>query len=932
MVQLMFAALLFICSASSFGQAAIESSPTQLLLGQSPARLSPIAVEHQVQRRLGEMTQDEKLSLIGGTGAWDVRPLPRLGLPRLYGTDSAAGVRQSTPPGVSYPSSIMLAATWSSQRNFDVGQALARDARATGFQAVLGPGMNLNRIAFAGRQAEYGAGEDPYLGAALMPALINGIQSQGVWATAKHLVANDQELNRMSIDISVDERTLREVYLLPFESAVKSGQVASIMCAFNKVNGLNACENRHLLTDIVKRDWAFQGFVESDYDSIHDGVAAAIAGSDLDMPAGNKMNRATLQAALQSGALTQASLDDKVRRILRQTIRFGFDRAQPIPINRAPSSDQRPVTRSDMRSDMRSVTRSDMHSDTRPHTRPDTQSDKAALNAAREGVVLLTNPTRLLPLSTIRPLRIAVVGHRALSAPPQVYGSAYLAATRFVSLVNGLRALAPNGSSVDFIDAMSLDPRNTQSQSGFVGHYFGNDQFAGPPLRIRTDRQINFDWGSGTSVESTKTALENPEANIGSIEWTGQIVPQITGQHVFKVRADGAVQILVNGIEIASNGDGQPIVATIPPTVPVTGRVELSANNAATVQIRYKRKAGYGNSLGAMRGVQFSWASLQAPTSLSNFDAVVVAAGLGHEYEGEGFDRPFEMPEYQAKLIANIAAVNPRTVALIHAGGPVALRGFADRVGALLYAWYPGQFGGQAVAEVLFGKVNPSGKLPVSLDTQIEGNPAFASYPTRLNDPAALAMTYSEGPFVGYKGYDRRGTVPLFAFGHGLSYAKFAYSSITIRSTAMRCDREQLRRPQVVTNTIRAQQIVHVSFDVKNTSSVAGFEVAQVYVGQHEPSIDRPVKELKGFAKIMIPAGQHRRLSIKLNPRAFAYYDVRRSVWATDAADFLIWVGGASNALSAPMRIRHDAEVIAVRDSAPTMQQPLVKSSAVCFD
>lgn len=903
-------------------QAAAASRPAQKLLGRSPALAQPAAVEAQVERLLARLTEAQKLDLIGGTGSWDIKPVPHLNLPRIHGSDSAAGIRQSAPPGVSHPASILLAATWNPDRARDVGRALARDAQATGFQAVLGPGMNLNRIAYAGRQAEYGAGEDPFLGAVLMPAMINGIQSQGVWATAKHLVANDQELNRMSLDVRIDERTLREVYLLPFEAAVKNSQVASIMCAFNKLNALYTCENQHLLTDIVKRDWGFAGFIESDYDSVIDGVAGARAGTDLDMPAGNKMNRATLQAALQSGALPQATLDDKLRRIIRQQLLFGFHNAKASPI--VPASG----------------------SSSSSSLAPDPRNQRAALDAAREGLVLLRNRDRLLPLARNKPLRIAVIGHRALGDPPKVYGSAYFPSQRFVSVLDGLRAGAAKGSRIDFIDALSLVPAaasaastastaaNSVSTQGFVGRYFNNDRFEGAPLLTRDDQSIDFDWSAAP-----------PPHNAASIEWTGRIVAQVSGEQVLKVRADGAVQILVNGVEIANNGDGLPIVAGIPPTIPLTGRITLAAGAPATVQLRYARKPGYGTSLGAFSGVQLSWAALQPTPQLGGYDAVVIAAGLGAEYEGEGFDRPFEMPEDQATMIANVAAANPRTIALIFAGGGVAMSDFADKVGALLYAWYPGQAGGQAIADALFGKVNPSGKLPITLDANIQDNPAFASFPPRLNDRGAVEIKYSEGAFIGYKGYERSGRVPLFPFGYGLSYTKFEYSNFAVTTRPMRCadvaaetratadNAATFAKPNLANPlSVRANEVVLVSFDIKNTGTVAGAEIAQVYVGQDNPRVARPAKELKGFAKVSLAPSQRKRVTIALNPRAFAYFDDQANAWTIDAADFRIGIGGASNALAGHLQLHQQAQRLSVRSSAPTTMRPLAPAAGICFD
>ncbi|MET0610617.1 MAG: glycoside hydrolase family 3 C-terminal domain-containing protein, partial [Pseudomonas caspiana] len=757
------------------------------------------------------------------------------------------GVRytsEGNAQGVVYPSGPNLAATWNPRRAIDLGRALGYDTATGGYQFVTGPGVNLYRMPYSGRAFEYLSGEDPFLGASLSPAVINGIQSRGVWANAKHYAANDQESNRFNLDETISERVLREMTLPAFESASKNSKVAMMMCAFQKVNGEFACENEHLMRDILKTEWGYPGFVQSDYNAVVHGLNAAQAGTDLDMM-GYQMNSTILKPYLDSGELDVATIDDKVRRILKQIYLYKFDSKAPLTAH-----------------NMNSAT-----------------SNKVALNAAREGIVLLKNDNNLLPLNKQTVKKIAVVGTLAKYAPPTGFGSANVMAAHYISELSGLQQLAPN-AKVEFIDGLSLDPSTTtwshadsdgKSVNGLKTEFFNNANWSGDAAATRTDKHVDLDW-------STDSLPVNGDTSNTSIRYTGQITPTTSGEQVFKVRADGAVRLYVNGKKILDNGDGKPLPNnSIPPTIPVFAKVNLEAGKAYDIKLEYSRRNGYLSTMGGLVGVQMSWASLTAPQDLSQYDAVLVAVGNSNEYEGEGFDHSFDLPEFQNELIQNIAKVNPNTVVTMHGGTGLKMSDWIDQVPAALHAFYPGQNGGQALAEILFGKVNPSGKLPISIERNIEDNPIYATFPKFDNEETLKTMSYKDDLLLGYRGYEKKGIKPLYPFGYGLSYTTFGYSNITVTPGV------------AVGNTP-----IKVSFDLTNTGKVGGSEVAELYVGQQNPKVERAIKELKGYKKVFLKPGESKRVTIELNDRSLAYYDVDSKQWVVDADSFNLSVGASS--------------------------------------
>ncbi|HEX6565035.1 MAG TPA: glycoside hydrolase family 3 C-terminal domain-containing protein [Chthoniobacterales bacterium] len=835
---------LFVCLLSAHAQ---QSSST------ASSKLSPSSVSSRVNQILKEFTVDDAISYIGGTGFFDFKPIPVNDFsplnPQLYQTDGPLGVRRNEP-SIRFPSGLTLAATWNPDRAHDQGVSMGRDARARGYFSILGPGMDFYRVPMGGRNFEYMTGEDPFLGSQLNPSEIQGIQAQGVWACAKHYVCNDEEENRTNVHIIVDERTLREIYLPPFEAAVKVGKVATVMGSYNAVDSAGtdafACENPFLLTTILRTEWGFHGILMSDYDAIHDGLSAALAGCDIDLPNGSFMNQQNLSPWIPN-PLTVADLYLKVKHILTSAISYGFlDRQQldtSIPLD-------------------------------------DPFSEQATLDVAREGLILLQNKGNLLPLNKNTVTKIAVIGNLAEYAPPTGFGSSYVTPIEYVSELAGIKSEVGANTQVDFISVCSLDPANTTWQysnngeitQGLQASYYTSNDLSGTPVVTRVDNEVNFDWDIDPIPVST---------NQGgfSAKWVGQIVVPTSGDYVFKVRGDGGLRFIINGSAIFDNFNS-PTTPPVGygPTPAYSAKATLTAGKTYTIEIDYRRVGGFFDTFeeGGLTGIQASYAALNPPSTIAGYNAVIIAAGISNEYEGEGEDRSFTLPEFQDELIKNVSAANPQTVVVFHGGGNFDSQQWINQVAGLVEAFYPGQLGGQALAEILFGDVNPSGKLPITMEKRAQDNPAYATFPNPVNQHPD-SLNYSEGVFIGYRGYDHNGIQPLFPFGFGLSYTTFSFSNLSISPASY-----------------DGTQPVTVTFTVTNTGNVAGAEVAQLYVGEKKPPLPRPLRELKGFQKVSLQPGQSQQVTLQLNQRSFAYWNINKEKWDAPQDTYEVWVGSSS--------------------------------------
>jgi len=792
---------------------------------------SPTGIDKRVDAILSQMTLEEKITYIGGINDFFIRPVPRVGIPELKMSDGPMGVHDYGLT-TAYPATIALAATFDADLGLRVGAMLGDDARARGVHFILAPAMNIYRAPMCGRNFEY-LGEDPFLASRMAVSLIKGIQSKHVIATAKHFMGNNQEYERHKVSSNIDERTMREIYLPAFEASVKEAKVGAIMDSYNLTNGIHMTQNDYLNNQILKKEWGFRGILMSDWDSTYDGVAAANGGLDLEMPSGKFMNVKTLVAPVNEGKVSVATIDEKVRRILRTAMEFGFF--------------DKPQTDSSIP----------------PYSQP---GRALTLEESRKSMVLLKNSGNLLPVDKSK--TVAVIGPNAYPAVPGGGGSAQTKPFASVSFMEGIsNYLGAAGKVLYAEDAPDLADvfqrvefvTGPGGESGLKGEYFNNEQLTGDPALVRTDKTVAFKWGDDSYISG------GPVDHF-SIRWTGYFIPKTTDDYKFYTSADDGVRLYI---------DGEPVIddwKRHAETLDSFGK-RFEAGKPYQIKLEYFEATGGAT---ASFGVAAASESIGKETKAlaAKADVVIVCVGFDPATESEGFDRTFRLPAGQDELIRQISSVNKNTIVVITSGGAVDMTRWVDQVPGIIEAWYPGQEGGTALAQILFGEYSPSGKLPASFERQWEDNPTFKTYYTK---PGELQVDYSEGVFVGYRHYDRATVKPLFPFGYGLSYTTFAYSNLKVSPGA-----GNLNQP------------VTVTFDLKNTGKREAAEVAQVYVGDTHASVPRPVKELKGFARVQLKPGESRRVSVTLDRRAFSFYDVKKKDWSAESGQFGILVGSSS--------------------------------------
>jgi beta-glucosidase len=792
------------------------------------APASQADVEARVDSMLKQLSLEEKVDLIGGVDGFYIRDIPRIHLPRLKMADGPIGVRNYGPSTAF--GGVGMAAAWDPDLAQRMGTMVGQDARARGVHFMLGPGVNIYRSPLNGRNFEY-FGEDPFLAARTTVAYIEGVQSQGVSSTVKHYMGNNSEFDRHNVDSIIDERTMREIYLPAFEAAVKEANVGSIMDSYNLTNGVHLTQDPYLNNDVAKKDWGFKGIIVSDWDATYDGVAAANGGLDLEMPSGKFMNRANLLPAIRSGKVSEATIDDKVRRILRIAVQFGW-------LDRDQTDTSVPCFNSEGR--------------------------QVALEGARSGMVLLKNDANLLPLDKGKIKSIAVIGPDAYPAQPVGGGSGAVQPFIAVSFLEGIANYLGAGAKVFYaagvpaLDEMAERSKFTTEASGgkpgLKGEYFTNADLAGKAAVERVDDKASYDPG----------ATGGMAANDVSIRWTGYFTPSTPGDYLAFVQGpgeNGGYRLYV---------DKKVVIDDWTQAYAFLSQVKISLQPGPhQVELDYFVRRGWGKArlnFGMVRPEEM--VSAEAKAVAAKADAVVLAVGFDQSTEGESADRLFVLPPAQDELINQIAAINKSTVVVVTSGGGVDMNAWIDHVPALFEAWFPGQEGGAALAQLLFGEFSPSGKLPMTFDRRWEDNPAHDTYYPKSGGKSKK-VAYTEGVFVGYRGYDKSGMKPLFPFGYGLSYTTFAYKNLTVSPSTAGAE---------------------VHFEVTNTGSRAGAEVAEVYVGDRHSGVPRPKKELKGFARISLAPGETRQVTVKLDRRAFAYYDVKGHDWKVEPGDFDVYV------------------------------------------
>jgi beta-glucosidase len=795
---------------------------------------SPLERANQV---LAQMTLSEKVSLVLGTGNGDpyagqVAGNSRLCIPSFWLHDGANGVAGGLGDVTQLPAPVAAAATWDTSLAQAYGQVEGAEEKAKGVSVALAPMVNIVRDPRFGRAFETYS-EDPYLAGQLGVANIQGIQGEGVMAQVKHLAAYNQETNRNdpADNVVADDRTLHEIYLPAFDAAIHQGGVASVMCSYNLLNGNRACEDPYLLTQVLRNEWTFDGFATSDWGAVASTANAAKNGLDMQMPSGDATGFTT---AVQSGQVPTSRLDEMVRHILTPMFRFGLFENPPSP---SPGA----------------VVATPAHA-------------AVAQQVAEQSEVLLKNSNGILPLDPTRQHSIAVIGRPARDDLLTTDGLGNPVATPagVVTPYDAIQTRAGSETTVTYTPGPSPDgdladvPSSALTPASGTGHglsanYYTGTTPTGTPVLTQADSAVSFDWGGqspGSGVPTTNW----------SASWSGTITPPTTGQYTFSLDSDDGSRLYIGGNLLIDDWRDQAGGA-------VTATVNLTAGQAVPIKVEYYQAGGDSH-------LHLGWqppGRVPDPAAVDAAKAADVAVVFVAKTSGEGSDvEDIALPGAQNDLVSSVAAANPNTIVVVQSGSAVTMP-WIGSVAGVLEDWFPGQAIGPALARVLFGDVNPSGKLPVTFPQSLADVPAHttAQWPGQNN-----TVQYSEGLDVGYRWYDAQNKTPLFPFGFGLSYTSFQYANLSVAA------------PDGDGN-------VTVSFDLTNTGTRAGAEVAQVYVSQPSTT-GEPPKNLRGFQKVALDPGQTQHVTITLDQRSFQYWN---NGWTTTAGTHEILVGPSSRAI-----------------------------------
>ena len=805
--------------------------------------------EQRIQSLLDAMTLEEEVSLLAGADFWTTVPVDRLGIPAIRVSDGPNGARGggTLTGGIAaacFPVGISLASTWNTELVAQIGEALAEEAHSKGARVLLGPTANIHRSPLNGRNFECYS-EDPFLSARIACAYIAGLQRRGVGGTVKHYVGNESEFERHTISCEIDERALREIYLPPFEAAVREAGVWAIMAAYNKVNGVYASEHPRLLLDVLKGEWRFDGVVMSDWFATQTTIEAASSGLDLEMPGPTKFRGARLAEAASSGEVSREAITDSARRVLRLIDRVGgFDDSTLAPEQAIDRPEHRALIR----------------------------------RAGAEGTVLLKNDG-ILPLDASTLRTIAVIGPNAATAQIMGGGSAQVNAHYRVSPLEGIAAAVGGRVPVGYEPGCTNHRLLPVLRGPLSVEYFATLDMSGPVVFREQRAEGELMWfqeiapgiGGGDAAATFSARL------------AGQFAPEVSGEHHFGLASAGLSRLYLDGRLLVDNWDAWQPGDTFfgGGSQEAIGTVDLEARRVYDVTVEYAaqtrgRLGIKALHVGVLRPLG-DGAIARAAQLAAASEVAVLCVGLSGEWDTEGRDRPhMDLVGRQNELVARIAAVNPRTIVVLQTGGPVSMP-WLPQVRAVLQAWYPGQECGNTIADVLFGAVEPGGRLPLTFPVRLEDNPTYVNYPGENG-----RVRYGEGIFVGYRYYDKKLIEPLFPFGHGLSYTTFGYGDLRLSADHL----------------LSGDQLT-VRIDVTNTGRRTGQEVVQLYVRDDHAHLARPAKELKAFAKVSLAPGETRTVELPLELRALAYFDDARAAWVADAGTFEVLVGSSARDIRA---------------------------------
>ncbi|KAF9533335.1 glycoside hydrolase family 3 protein [Crepidotus variabilis] len=826
-------------------------------------------LEASIPELVAKLSVKEKISLLSGPNWWNTNAIPRLGIPSVRMSDGPNGVRGSShfvqTPAQCFPSATALASTFDPDIIHQAGVYLAQEAKAKSSVVLLAPTCNIQRTPLGGRVFECFS-EDPHLSGVLAAAYISGLQSEGVAATIKHFVGNDQEHERTAAESVMTDRTLREIYLYPFMLAQKLAQPSALMTAYGRIKGVHCSENKFLLEDILRREWGFKGLIISDWFGTYGTDQPINAGLDLEMPGPPRWRTSTLILhCLSSQKLLHSTIDDRVSNLLVFLQKQARRNPEVVFGDGVERSSQSPVLR------------------------------KFCRRLAAEGIVLLKNRDKMLPLSDQSASTIAVIGPNVKGQIISGGGSAALKPTYVVTPWQGIKEALHDNSTVHYhvgcyahkyLPTLETFLKTPAGDPGWRCTFFTHD------ANGNMDKPLESFTLTDTRVK-LNDFLPDGLSNTWSIKLEGQLSVTSTGIYELGLTVAGRAKLYVNGELTIDNwtkqtpGDffyGQG-------TIEEKAAVHLSAEQSANILVVYtntnppdgqdSNAEGRLSQPALMKGVRLGGCpkideqqEIENAASLAKIvDSVIVVVGLGPEWESEGFDRPsLHLPGRQDELIQKISSVNPNTLVCIQAGSPIEMP-WLGSVAAVLQTWYLGNELGHAIADVIFGACNPSGRLPLTFPHHIEDTPAFLDSHSENGK-----IHYREHLFVGYKHYQARNIVPLFPFGYGISYTEFGLSELMVSASADTSD----------ANSVQVEVVVQV----RNVGSFTGSQVVQLYTKLPEIGLSTPQLQLKSFAKTpQIHAGSSVDLRLVLDKYAFSFWDEVKGNWKIPAGVHTIYVG-----------------------------------------
>ena len=794
-----------------------------------------------IKQLIKDLTLEEKIELLSGFDAWQTNKIDRLGIPSIKMSDGPNGVRGDGNSGKSsacFPCAISIGSSWNLNLINTLGEELASEAKLKDVDVLLGPTINIHRHPLGGRHFECFS-EDPFLTGKIAIEYVKGVQSKNIAACLKHFVGNDTEFERYTVSSNIDERTLREIYLLPFEMAIKEANAKVVMSAYNKLNNIYCSSHENLLIEILKDEWGFDGYVVSDWGAARDTVENAIGGLDLEMPGPAKSWGKNLITAINDKAVPEDLINDKVKRILNVA---SFCKRFENPIRKPERDNDSKLKR------------------------------KLLKDAAQEGMVLLKNDG-ILPLK--KDIKsIGIIGPNAEKAQIIGGGSATLVPYHESHPVSSFqnnfseKTIVKSAKGCHTYRYLPEINKSLTKENGFLVEYFNVTDNSNDFISSKVLRGSKFWIFEGFAKDIIGTE-DRPDI---FVKFSCTYVPDISGEHAFEIFAIGKSKLLINNKEIIDNWtDPLPGDAFFAHgSSPKRGASYLEKDKSYQIEIQYKFEGNFpAIYIGCQPPDKIDLLD-EALNIAKEVDEVILLVGTNSDWETEGNDRvDFNLPGEQNTLIEKVLEINPNAIIVLNTGSPVDMP-WVNKAKSILQSWYAGQEYGDALFEILTGLVNPSGKLPTTFPNRIKDTPAYSCYPGEN-----LQMSYDEKLLIGYKWYDRKKIEPLFHFGHGLSYTNFEYSNLRISNS----DKNNFT----------------CSFNIENVGDISGFEISQCYISFMNCDEDEPIKKLQGFDKTYINSGEIKKIEICLDSKSFSTWDIKNHQWEIKKGVFNILIGSSSN-------------------------------------